>query len=87
MPLNDYSDPEAGLEFPRLQARIHELEGNTARIQLWLRKELGEVREVIMNQKIGGSWRDAFEYVFAQAKERNLPIDPDDIEVLTLDGK
>jgi hypothetical protein len=80
MPLNDYTDPELGLTFPRLQARIVELEGNTARIQIWLRKELGEKREVIVNQKIGGSWRDAF------AKEQKLLVEPDDVEVVPLDG-
>jgi hypothetical protein len=86
MPLNDYTDPELGLVFPRLQARIQPKEGNTSWVQIWLRPELGERREVIMNQKIGGSWRDAFEYLFRYAKEKNLLIEPDDIEVFRVDG-
>lgn len=44
MPLNDYNDPELGLSFPRLQARIHPLEGNTCWVQLWIRPKLGDER-------------------------------------------
>jgi hypothetical protein len=86
MPLNDYNDPEAGLSFPRLQARIQPQKDGTCWVQIWLRKELGEHREVIMNQKIGGSWRDAYEYVFGQAKMRNIIIEPDDFEIIHPEG-
>jgi hypothetical protein len=85
MPLNDYTDPEAGLSFPRLQARIQPQKDGTCWVQIWLRKELGEHREVIMNKKIGGSWRDAFEYVREQAAKRKVEIEPDDIEVVPRD--
>jgi hypothetical protein len=85
MPLNDYNDPQAGLEFPRLQARILPQKDATCWVQIWLRKELGENRSVIMNQKIGGSWRDAFEYVFEEAKNRSVMIAPDDIEIVNSD--
>jgi hypothetical protein len=68
MPLNDYTDPEAGLKFPRLQVRIHETGGGTCWVQVWLRKELGERREVLMNRKIGGSWRDAYDHVWQFAE-------------------
>ncbi|WP_157286229.1 hypothetical protein [Bradyrhizobium yuanmingense] len=80
--MNDYNDPEAGLDFPRLQARIQPQKDGTCWIQLWLRKELGDERETIFNKKIGGSWRDAYEMMFEEAKRRNVTIEPDDIEVL-----
>lgn len=87
MPLNDYNDPEAGLVFPRLQARIQPLEGDTCHVQIWLHKELGEHREILMNQKIGGSWRDAYEYVQQKAASHEAEISPDDIEVLPFDNR
>ena len=86
MPLNDYTDPEAGLIFPRLQARIHPKKDGTCWIQLWLREEMGDNREVIFNKKIGGSWRDAYEMMFEEAKTRGVLIEPDDIEVLSADN-
>ena len=86
MPLNDYDDPEAGLVFPKLQARIQPQKDGTCWIQLWQHNELGGKREVLMNKKIGGSWRDAYENMFNEAEKRNLVIEPDDIEVVPEDN-
>ena len=86
MPLNDYTDPEAGLTFPRLQARIQTMEGGTCWVQVWFRKGLGEEREALMNQKIGGSWRDAYEHVWKFAEEQKADISPDDFEVIDRGG-
>jgi hypothetical protein len=85
MPLNDYTDPEAGLKFPRLQVRIHELEGGVCWVQVWLREELGEKRDVLMNQKIGGSWRDAYDLVWKFAEQKKALVEPDDFEVIHRD--
>ncbi len=85
MPLNDYTDPEAGLEFPRLQVRIHEKEGATCWVQIWLRPRLGDKRELLMNQKIGGSWRDDYELVWKFAEQRKALVEPDDFEIIPLD--
>ena len=82
MPLNDYTDPEAGLTFPRLQARIQVLKDGTCWVQVWLRKQLGEDREELMNRKIGGSWRDGYDYVWKFAADQQAHIAPDDFEVI-----
>lgn len=86
MPLNDYTDPEAGLKFPRVQARIQILKDDVCWVQVWLRRELGETRESLLNRKIGGSWRDAYEYVWKFAAEQKADISPDDFEVIYNDN-
>jgi hypothetical protein len=49
MPKNDYDDPE--LTFPRLEARIRILDGETYWLQVWYHKEPGAPREVMINGK------------------------------------
>lgn len=82
MPLNDYTDPELGLTFPRLQVRIQVMADDVCWVQVWLRRELGENRESLMNQKIGGSWRDAYEYAWKFGAEQKADISPDDFEII-----
>ncbi len=79
MPKNDYADPE--LSFPRLQARIQRLDGESYWLQVWLWPEAGGTRQQLMNRKHGGSWRDAHEHLKALSEIHDAWIDADDIEV------
>ena len=79
MPKNDYTDPE--LTFPRLQARIQRLDGESYWLQVWLRKEPGEVRRELMKRKHGGFWLDAHEHLKAFSEEHDAWVNEDDIDV------
>ena len=79
MPKNDYTDPE--LPFPRLQARIQRMNGEFYWLQVWLRKEPGEVRQELMNKRHAGSWRDAHEHLKAFSEKHDAWVNEDDIDV------
>lgn len=79
MPHNDYNDPEAGLEFPRLEARVQIIDSETYWLQVWLWPKLGGPPEYLMNKKRAGNIHDAIKYLKEYSKEYDAWIGPDDI--------
>src|SRR5690349_13819112 len=63
MPKNDYNDPEAGLEFPRLEARVQIIDSDFYQLQVWLWPKLGGPPEYLMNKRNAGNVHDAIEYL------------------------
>jgi hypothetical protein len=79
MPMNDYNDPE--LTFPRLEARIRLLDGETYWLQVWFWEKPGGPRQVVTNGKRAGNDRDAHEYLRKVRALTSARCDPDDITV------
>jgi hypothetical protein len=75
---NDYTDPE--LSFPRLQAKIFTIDGDTYLLTIWLWEEAG-VRRAIMGAKPAGTIGDAHIMIQDCAKKYGAHCDPEDIDV------
>jgi hypothetical protein len=80
MPHNDYNDPE--LVFPRLEARIQEIEGEPDAywLQVWLWEKPG-VRQEVFNRKRAGTWRDSHEIIKELSRKYDVEVGNDDIYV------
>jgi hypothetical protein len=79
MPKTDYADPE--IKFPRFHVRIQKREQDAYWLTVWLYKEPGEKREMILNGKRAGSFADAHELVGKLALEFGAAVGADDIDV------
>lgn len=79
MPKTDYADPETS--FPRLEARIWTIDGNTQFVDLWLWKKAGGERlQVTKSQPTAGI--DGAHNLISEFKIKyGAECDPDDITV------
>jgi hypothetical protein len=78
MPHTDYNDVEN--QFPRLEARIQQIEPDAYHLKIWLWQRPGERRE-IFNGKRAGSFHDAHEILQEQAEKHNAVWEADDVIV------
>ena len=76
MPHNDYNDPEANLEFPRLEARVQIIDSDYYQLQVWLWRKLGGPAEYLTNRKQAGNMHDAIEYLKQFSLEHDAHIGP-----------
>jgi hypothetical protein len=78
MPHNDYNDPE--LEYPRLEARIQEIENEPDAywLQVWLWEKAG-VRWEVFNRKRSGTWHGSHEIIKELSRKYDAEVGNDDI--------
>lgn len=79
MPKTDYSDPE--LTFPRLQARIFTIDGETQFLDLWLWKQAGGERLQITKAQAAPSMDDAHQLIQEFMVKYGAVCDADDVNV------
>ena len=79
MPKTDYSDPE--IPFPRLEAKIFTINGETFLLSLWLYEKAGAKRRQILDGYRAGTINEAHSTIDEYSKRYGAQIGSDDIEV------
>jgi len=78
VPKTNYTDP--GISFPRLQAKIFTIDGNTYFVTVWLWEEAGGNRRQVRDGP-AGSLEDAHLVIEQCAEEYGADVSTDDIDV------